>query len=87
MDVGIRELKAHLSEYIDRAASGEVIRVTDRGVPTAVLMPLPRGHHVDRGLAEGWITRARRDRPRPARPVPAPPGRTTTLVLDDDRGD
>jgi len=87
MDVGIRELKAHLSEYVARAAAGEVIRVTDRGVPTAVLMPLPASHHVDRGLAEGWISRARRGRPRAARPLPAPAGPTTTELLDDDRGE
>lgn len=41
MDVGIRELKARLSEYVDRAAGGKVVRVTDRGVPRAALMPLP----------------------------------------------
>ena len=29
-DVGVRELKARLSEYLDRAARGEVIRVTQR---------------------------------------------------------
>jgi prevent-host-death family protein len=31
MDVGIRELKQHLSEYVDRVERGEVIRITDRG--------------------------------------------------------
>ena len=30
MEVGIRELKARLSEYVDRAAKGQGIRVTDR---------------------------------------------------------
>ena len=29
--VGIRELKARLSEYVKRASAGEVIEVTDRG--------------------------------------------------------
>ena len=41
MEVGIRELKQHLSEYLDRAERGEVVTVTDRGVPKAVLGPLP----------------------------------------------
>jgi prevent-host-death family protein len=55
MDVGVRDLKARLSEYLDRAASGEVIRVTDRGVPKAVLGPLPGQVRIEQGIAEGWI--------------------------------
>ncbi len=56
MDVGVRELKAHLSEYIDRAAAGEVITVTDRGRPVAVLSPLPSTVTLDQAIAEGWVT-------------------------------
>jgi prevent-host-death family protein len=58
MDVGIRELKAKLSEYVARARRGEVIRVTDRGVPVAQLTPLPAEEEdpIDRGIREGWIT-------------------------------
>ena len=39
--VGIRELKAHLSDYIARAKAGEVIVVTDRGEKDAQLSPVP----------------------------------------------
>jgi prevent-host-death family protein len=56
MDVGVRELKAHLSEYLERASKGEVITITDRGRPTAVLAPLPGRSVIDQGIAEGWIT-------------------------------
>jgi prevent-host-death family protein len=56
MDVGVRELKAHLSEYLERAAKGETITITDRGRPTAVLAPLPGRSRIDQGIAEGWIT-------------------------------
>jgi prevent-host-death family protein len=87
MDVGIRDLKARLSEYIDRAAAGEVIRVTERGVPRAVLMPLPALDRVEQGLAEGWITRQTHDSPAPAQPVSAPPGPSTGQLLSEDRGD
>ncbi len=31
MHMGVRELKQRLSEYLDRAERGEIIRVTDRG--------------------------------------------------------
>ncbi len=55
-DVGVRELKQRLSEYLDRAGAGEVIRVTDRGRPKALLGPLPGQLRIEQGLAEGWLT-------------------------------
>ena len=39
--VGIKELKASLSHYVDVARSGKSITVTDRGVPVAILAPIP----------------------------------------------
>jgi prevent-host-death family protein len=55
MDVGVRELKQHLSEYLTRAQRGEVIRVTDRGRAKALLVPLPGRDPLERGVEEGWI--------------------------------
>jgi prevent-host-death family protein len=55
-DVGVRELKQRLSEYLDQAERGELIRVTDRGRPKALLGPLPGRARVEEGVAEGWIT-------------------------------
>ncbi len=40
--VGIRYLKDHLSEQLVRVRSGEVVEVTDHGVPIARLTPLPK---------------------------------------------
>jgi prevent-host-death family protein len=54
-DVGVRELKQRLSEYLDRAERGELVRVTDRGRPKALLGPLPGRARVEEGVAEGWI--------------------------------
>ena len=48
-DVGVRELKQRLSEYLDRAERGEVLRVTDRGRPKAVLGPLPGRARIGEG--------------------------------------
>jgi prevent-host-death family protein len=56
MDVGVRALKQRLSEYLDRAERGEIIRVTDRGRPKAMLGPLPGRLRLEEGIAEGWIT-------------------------------
>jgi prevent-host-death family protein len=85
MNVGVRELKEHLSEYIERAARGEVIRVTDRGRPRAILAPLPEASRIDVGVAEGWV---RRGNGEPVQPVaPQVAHGTTAAVLDDDRAD
>jgi len=55
-DVGVRELKQRLSEYLGRAERGELLRVTDRGRPKAVIGPLPGRARIDEGIEEGWIT-------------------------------
>jgi prevent-host-death family protein len=83
MDVGVRELKQHLSEYLERAARGELIRVTERGRPKAMLGPVPGQRDLSTGIAEGWIRVAAPNAPLPARRVP---GRARIAdVLDDDR--
>ena len=83
MDVGIRDLKAHLSEYVQRAHRGEVITVTDRGRPAAVLAPIPGRLRLDDGIREGWVTPPSRDGLGPA--VRASAERTIAEVLDEDR--
>ena len=57
MEVGVRELKARLSEFLARGAAGETITVTDRGQPRALLVPIGNEDRVDQGVKEGWITR------------------------------
>lgn len=85
MDVGVRELKQRLSEYLEKASRGQVIRVTDRGVPKAVLGPLPGRDHLDEGIADGWVS-AGDDAPI-ARVEPAASTRRIADVLEDDRGE
>ena len=84
MEVGVRELKQKLSEYLDRAARGERIQVTDRGVPKAVLGPLPSRHRLDVGIAEGWVTRG--EEKAVTRTDPGKSKRRIADVLDGDRG-
>jgi len=85
MEVGVRELKAKLSEYLGRAASGESIVVTDRGTPVARLVGLDDGSSVERGIDEGWIEPARRTKLSP--PTRHSAALSVLDVLDDDRGD
>lgn len=88
MDVGLRELKARLSAYVERAAKGEIVRVTDRGIPRAVLMPLPTSDRVADGVAEGWIRRGSGRPPGPFAPADPRPGTPSSdEVLAADRGD
>ncbi|HEX9775571.1 MAG TPA: type II toxin-antitoxin system prevent-host-death family antitoxin [Actinomycetota bacterium] len=81
----MRELKAKLSEYLDRAEKGQVIRVTDRGRPKVQIVPLDHRGLIEKGIAEGWI--------KPGGPMP--PKRRPRVksirpsheVLDEDRGE
>lgn len=83
MEIGIRELKAKLSEYVHRAAEGEAVVVTDRGTPVAVLSAVGGAALVRRGQEQGWITAATSRGLTPFVPVPA--SRHTSAVLDEDR--
>lgn len=88
MDVGVRELKQRLSEYLDRAARGEMIRVTDRGVPKAVLGPLPGRLRIEEGIAEGWITPGNGRPRRPASEItPIRLDRPSEEIIAEDRED
>ncbi len=82
MDVGVRELKQHLSEYLERAAKGELIRVTDRGEPKALLGPVPGAGRLESGAKEGWIRPAEESEPGSVRRATALRG--ISEVLDED---
>lgn len=86
MDVGVRELKARLSEYLEKVRAGEVISVTSRGRRIAQIVPTAGASNVERGLSEGWITRAEDRPPRPAvRYRPRPGTASTTELIRADR--
>jgi prevent-host-death family protein len=77
MDVGIRDFKQHLSEYLERAARGESIYITDRGKRKVMLSPLPGHVGLARGIVEKWI-RAGSESP----PAPVTRQRATRLICD-----
>lgn len=86
MEVGVRELKQNLAAFLARASNGELIVVTERGKPKAVIGPLPGGNKFSLGIAQGWITAPGIDGP-----LPAAPGRHTAStsiqeMMDEDRG-
>jgi prevent-host-death family protein len=78
MEVPVTELRAHLSDWLDRVRAGEEVVVTDRGVPVARLLGMSATATLQRLAADGVIGRdvsarrpsaAGRTRPRPLRPV------------------
>jgi prevent-host-death family protein len=78
VDVAVTELRAHLSDWLERARAGSEVVITDRGVPVARLVGLQSAATLERLTADGVIGRAavaRRpiaaghSRPRPRQPV------------------
>ncbi len=56
--IGIRELRQHASKYIDRVRRGNTIKVTDRGRPVALLVPIPESGVIERLTQEGRLSEA-----------------------------
>jgi prevent-host-death family protein len=67
MEVGIRELRGSLSDYLARVREGNEVVVTDRGTAFARIVPIKGGRTLDRVIAEGLVTPA----PQPSRTRPA----------------
>jgi prevent-host-death family protein len=68
MEVGVRELRAHLSRYLKRVEAGEEILVTDRGKPVA-RTPADGRSKLEELIAAGIVEPA----PKPWRgPLPRP---------------
>jgi prevent-host-death family protein len=70
--VGVRELRQNLSVHLRKVKAGQVLEVTERGVPVAQLAPLPRPDDpLARLEAAGIIieraTKRLEDLPRPIR--------------------
>ena len=87
MDVGVRELKHQLSRYLERVARGETIRITDRGVPKAILAPLPAVPHLEEGISRRWISAPPGPVRSPARVRRVCASMRIDEALAEDRGD
>lgn len=85
MDVAIRDLEAKLSAYVQRAAAGEHITVTDRGRPVAVLGPTIGRVDLEAAAEAGWLVPASARGLAPVRRWPS--RRSVQSVLDEDRGE
>jgi prevent-host-death family protein len=52
-EVGVRELRDHLSRYLDRVKAGAEVVVTEHGHPVAYLVPRPRSSKLAEMIAAG----------------------------------
>lgn len=59
MEAGVRELRDHLSRYLDVVRDGQEVTVTDHGKAIARLVPLDQPRPLDRLIAEGLASPAR----------------------------
>jgi prevent-host-death family protein len=77
--VGVRELRQNLSVYLERLKTGTVFRVTDRGRPVAMLVPIPESSTtVERLIASGRATAPKHNLLR----LPRSKGRPTRRVSE-----
>jgi prevent-host-death family protein len=61
MEIGIRELRDHLSRYVGQVQEGQEIVITDHGKAVARIVPIEDGRRkLDRLIAEGLVTPAKR---------------------------
>ena len=65
MDVPVTEFRGHLRAWLERVRDGEEVVITDRGLPVARVIAIGATPLLERLMAEGVISPARR----PKRPV------------------
>jgi prevent-host-death family protein len=79
VEVGVRELRDHLSSWLDRVEAGDEVIITDRGRPVARLTPTSGRARLDRLIDEGIVTPAKR----PRRPLPPPTIRLRGITVEE----
>jgi len=62
-DVGVRELRDHLSKWLDEVKAGRDITITERGKPVARIVPIAADDTLARLIAEGIVTPPKGPRP------------------------
>lgn len=83
MEIGVRELRDHLSRHLAEVRSGKSVTVTDHGQPIARIVPIDRRTSLEALRSEGRVQQARR-RKQPA-PAPVDAGALVSDLIDDQR--
>jgi prevent-host-death family protein len=87
VEVGIKTLKDHLSEYLRRARQGERIVVTDRGAPVAMLAPVEESAEVSWAweLVRSGAARWSGGKPKGSADPPKVRGKMASEIVLEDR--
>lgn len=85
--IGVRQLKARLSECLRRVRAGERLTVTDRGRPVATIAPVDAPAAVDwaHALTAEGLARWSGGKPRGLRERARPASRAASAVVIEDR--
>ena len=83
MDIGVKQLRDHLSKHLATVRDGHTITVTDHGRAVARLVPVDTPSPLERLVAEGRVTVPAQ----PRQPAPAAGARASiTDLVADQRG-
>lgn len=80
MDVSVTDLRAHLSDWLDRVQEGEAVVVTERGTPVARIVPVAASALLAELEGSGLL--ARPESPRRPAAATHPRVRATHSVAD-----
>jgi prevent-host-death family protein len=84
-EAGVRELRDHLSRYLEVVRAGAEVTVTNHGTAIARLVPITAGRPLDRLVADRLATRApTAKRPRGGRRIAAH-GSVSNLIAEQRR--
>ncbi len=85
VEAGIRELRDHLSRYLEVVRHGKEVTVTDHGKAVARLVPLAEPRAIDRLIKEGVISPAGQPKQHRAAPRIRANGTVSDLVAEQRR--
>ncbi len=84
MNIGVRELRDNLSRHLAEVREGHTITVTDHGKPVARIVPVDQPTALERLIAEGRATPAKRPKRKAPKPV-LTSGTVSDLIADQRR--
>lgn len=84
-EVGVRDLKNHLSKYLESVERGEPLTITRRGKPVAKMLPAEQKTGLEKLIAEGIVSWSGR-KPKLPKPIMLQgPGKTLSDYVIEGR--